>query len=43
MIGVSMGVRTTADAVAALDQIAGVADIAELRLDFMSDYNLSSL
>lgn len=43
MIGVSLGVRTTAEAVAALEQIAGVADIAELRLDFMSDYNLSNL
>ncbi|MBX6770432.1 MAG: type I 3-dehydroquinate dehydratase [Chloroflexi bacterium] len=43
MIGVSLGARTTAEAEAALREIATVADIAELRLDFMVEYDLRRL
>jgi len=43
MIGVSLGARTTAEAAAALQEIALSADIAELRLDFMTEYDLPRL
>lgn len=43
MIGVSLGARTTAEAADALQQIALSADIAELRLDFMTEYDLPRL
>ena len=43
MIGVSLGVRTTDEALAALAEVAAVADIAELRLDFMAEYDLPRL
>ena len=42
-IGVSLGVRTTDEALAALAEVAAVADIAELRLDFMAECDLSRL
>ncbi len=42
-IGVSLGVRTTDEALAALAEVAAVADIAELRLDFMAEYDLARL
>lgn len=43
MIGVSLGARTTAKAKAALQEISRSADIAELRLDFMTEYDLAVL
>ena len=43
LIGVSLGVQTTDEALAALEQVAAQADIAELRLDFMADYDLPRL
>ena len=42
-IGVSLGVRTTDEALAALAEVAAVADIAEIRLDFMAECDLSRL
>ncbi len=42
-IGVSLGVRTTDEALAALTEVAAVADIAELRLDFMAECDLARL
>ena len=43
MIGVSLGVGDTDQALAALTEVAAVADIAELRLDFMAEYDLPRL
>ena len=43
LIGVSLGARTTVEAEAALREIAQSADIAEIRLDFMVEYDLSRL
>ena len=43
MIGVSLGAETTAVAVAALQEIARSAHIAEIRLDFMAEYDLETL
>ena len=43
MIGVSLGVRTTDEALSALADVAAMADIAELRLDFMAEYDLPRL
>jgi len=43
LIGVSLGAHTTAEAAAALQEIAKAADIAELRLDFMAEYDLPGL
>jgi len=43
MIGVSLGARTTAEALDALQEIAALADIAEIRLDFMAEYDLPRL
>ena len=43
MIGVSLGVESTAEAQAALLEVARSAHIAELRLDFMAEYDLPQL
>ena len=43
MIGVSLGVESTAEAEGALREIARSADIAEVRLDFMAEYDLPRL
>ncbi len=44
LIGVSLGARTMAEAQQALAEIAAVADIAELRLDFFREpYDLPAL
>jgi 3-dehydroquinate dehydratase/shikimate dehydrogenase len=43
LIGVSLGARTTVEAEAALREIAQSADIAEIRLDFMVEYDLPRL
>lgn len=44
MIGVSLGAKTMAEAMAALPRIAAEADIAELRLDFFQEpYDLERL
>ena len=43
MTGVSLGAETTSDAEAALREIAESADIAELRLDFMAEFDLPRL
>lgn len=43
LIGVSLGAHTTAEAERALQEIARSADIAELRLDFMVEYDLPRL
>ena len=43
MIGVSLGVGSTAEAQAALLEVSRTAHIAELRLDFMAEYDLPRL
>ena len=43
MLGISLGCRNTREAKMALNSAARHADIVELRLDFMEDYDLNSL
>jgi 3-dehydroquinate dehydratase / shikimate dehydrogenase len=43
MIGVALGVRTTAEALDALHAAAAAADIAEIRLDLMAEFDLPRL
>ena len=43
MIGVSLGFESTAEARAALHEAARLADVVELRLDFMAEYDLPRL
>ena len=43
MIGVSIGSGGTADAAAAMRQTARTADVAELRLDLLDEYDLHAL
>ena len=43
MIGIALGPRTTAEAIAAIRNVALSADIAEIRLDFMDECDLPAL
>ena len=43
MIGVALGLRTTAEAIAGIRSVARSADIAEIRLDYMDECDLPAL
>ncbi|HEY66332.1 MAG TPA: type I 3-dehydroquinate dehydratase [Caldilineae bacterium] len=43
LIAVSVGVSNTDEVLRAMERVARVADVAEIRLDFMSEYDLSTL